>query len=135
MRECLTLRSELTEVARMKLWVEAVTAPLSPSSRTAHALQLCLEEAVTNVISHAFLPGERHDIRIVLWGDEDLLHVEITDSGPAFDPLSHRLPVAPKELALAPIGGLGIKLMRSLADGITYRRCGANNRLTLSFRT
>ena len=83
-------------------------------------------------VGTAVEPGV-HDVRITLWRDDTILHVEVTDDGVPFDPMTYELPAAPRDLESAPIGGLGIKLMRSFADGIAYRRCGAMNRLTLSF--
>ena len=117
----------------MMTWVDGIGATLGAPPRTAHALQLCLEEAVTNIVSHAFEPGTVHDVQVVVWRDDAALHAELTDDGRPFDPLSHALPPAPRDLESAPIGGLGIKLMRSFAERIAYQRCGANNRLTLSF--
>ena len=65
--------------------------------------------------------------------NDTTLHAEVTDDGCPFDPLSHELPEAPTDLQSAQIGGLGIKLMRSFAGDVVYQRCGATNRLTLSF--
>jgi anti-sigma regulatory factor (Ser/Thr protein kinase) len=132
-RHRLTLRNERAEIARVSAWINAASGPLGLSSRTVHAVQLCLEEAVTNVVSHAFALGTVHDVQITLWRDDPILYAEVTDDGVPFDPMTYELPAAPKDLESAPIGGLGIKLMRSFANGIAYRRCGAMNRLTLSF--
>jgi anti-sigma regulatory factor (Ser/Thr protein kinase) len=129
----LTLRNDRAEIARMATWVDDLVAPLGLSQRTTHALQLCLEEVVTNIVFHAFEPDTLHDVRIALWRDGAALHAEVTDDGRPFDPLAHTLPEAPKDLRSASIGGLGIKLMRSFADRITYQRVGSINRLTLSF--
>jgi anti-sigma regulatory factor (Ser/Thr protein kinase) len=129
----LTLRNDRAEVARLTTWIDDVVAPLGLLPRTAHALHLCLEEAVTNVITHAFEPDTMHEVQLALWHDDTALHAEITDDGGPFDPLAHELPAAPTDLESAPIGGLGIKLMRSFAGRIAYRRSGSMNRLTLSF--
>ena len=129
----LTLRNDRAEIARLTAWIDDVVAPLGLSPRTAHALHLCLEEAVTNVVTHAFEPDTVHEVEVALWHDDSALHAEITDDGQPFDPLSHILPEAPKDLESAPIGGLGIKLIRSFADRIVYQRVGLMNRLRLSF--
>jgi anti-sigma regulatory factor (Ser/Thr protein kinase) len=129
----LLLRNDRAEIARLTTWIDDLVAPLGLSPRTAHALHLCLEEAVTNVVTHAFDPGTVHDVEVALWHDDSTLHAEIIDDGHPFDPLSHVLPEAPKDLWSAPIGGLGIKLMRSFAERIAYHRVGSTNRLTLSF--
>jgi serine/threonine-protein kinase RsbW len=129
----LTLRNDRAEIARMLAWIDLRVGPLGLSRRTMHALQLCLEEAVTNVIAHAFEPGTVHYVQLAIWHDDTALHTEITDDGRPFDPLAHELPAAPTDLRSVRIGGLGVKLMRSFAGRIAYQRSGSLNRLTLSF--
>ena len=133
MRASLTLHNDLAEVARVTAWAEEMATAAGLPRRTAYALQLCLEEAVTNIVTHAFAPGMRHSIEVVLRRDATGFHAEITDDGRVFDPMSHKPPAPPTDLASVPVGGLGIKLMRRFADNVTYQRCGATNRLTLSF--
>ena len=129
----ITLRNDHAELERMVAWVDSVVARLRISADTAHALHLCLEEAVVNVVRYAFEPGTMHDVNIALWRDAKAIHAEVIDDGRAFDPLSLKLPESPKDLQSAQVGGLGIKLMRSFAGCAAYQRIGATNRLTLSF--
>ncbi len=130
---CLTLRNDRAEIARMMTWIDHLVAPFGLSPHTIYALQLCLEEAISNIVSHAFEPSSKHDVHLALWLDDTTLHAEVTDDGRPFDPLSHELPAAPKDLPSAQIGGLGIKLMRSFAGEIVYERSGSINRLRMSF--
>ncbi len=127
----LALRNDHAELPRMVAWADALIAQLALPDNAAMALHLCLEEAVCNVINHAFEDSAPHEIGIALWQEGEGLVLEVTDDGRAFDPLAHALPEAPPDLASAPIGGLGIKLMRHFAHPIEYRRQGAMNRLRL----
>ena len=129
----LTLRNDYAEVARMMTWIDQVVAHFGLSPRTMHALQLCLEEAITNIVAHAFEPGTTHHVHVAVWCDGATLHAEVTDDGRPFDPLAYEMPAAPKDLESAQIGGLGIKLMRNFAETIAYHRTGVTNRLRLSF--
>ena len=133
-RHSLTLCNDRTEVARVVAWVDGLAETLALPSETTHVLELCLDEAVTNIVSHAFEPDTAHDVHIALWRDNSVLHAEVTDDGRPFDPLAYETPPAPKDLQSAQIGGLGIRLMRGFADRITYQRSGPLNRLLLSFR-
>ena len=117
----------------MTSWVAERTAAFGLSSQTAYALQLCMEEAVTNVISYAFEPGSVHEIQIRLWRDGEELFAEISDDGREFDPLAYEVPPAAKDLNSMAVGGLGIKLMRGFAGSIAYQRAGQTNRLLMSF--
>jgi sigma-B regulation protein RsbU (phosphoserine phosphatase) len=117
----------------MMSWIDDLVAPLELSPETTYALRLCLEEAVINIISYAFPPETQHDVHVDVWRDGKEVIAEIVDDGEPFDPLAHELPEQPADLESAQIGGLGIKLMRSFAANIVYRRVGETNRLTLSF--
>ena len=132
-RHCLTLQNDIVEIARLVAWIEGLVVTLSLPRSTAHAMHLCVEEAVTNVISHALEPETAHDVRISVARDDLFVHAEIMDDGRPFDPVTYELPTVPEDLRTAPLGGLGIKLMRRFADGITYRRCNTLNWLRLSF--
>jgi len=129
----LTIRNDHAEVARTLTWVDDLVGPLALSPEATYALQLCLEEAVVNIISYAFEPGTRHDISIEVWRDGGSVFAEIIDDGRPFDPRGQPAPERPANLDSAHIGGLGIALMRSFATDITYRRTDETNRLTLSF--
>jgi anti-sigma regulatory factor (Ser/Thr protein kinase) len=127
------LRNELAEIVRMTSWVAEQTAAFGLSSQTGYALQLCMEEAVTNVISHAFDPGSVHEIQLRLWREGKALFAEISDDGKPFDPLAYEGAATAKDLDSVAIGGLGIKLLRSLAASIAYQRSGQINCLLMSF--
>jgi serine/threonine-protein kinase RsbW len=129
----LTLRSNIAQVAHLITWIDGIVEALELPPRTDYALRLCLEEAVTNVASHAFEPGTAHDIQVAVWCDETALHAEVSDDGRPFDPLAHPLSAPPKDLASVQVGGMGIKLMRSFAERMAYERAGAMNRLSFSF--
>src|SRR5262245_9482099 len=111
-------------------WVERLAADMKLSSDTSFALQLCLEEAVTNIVSHAFEKETTHDVRVALWRDETTLHAEVTDDGRPFNPLAHEPQETAVDLGSAQIGGLGIKLMRGFAQQLAYQRSGSINQLT-----
>ena len=56
-------------VARVGAWVDELAILLNLSHRTEYALRLCLEEAVTNLVSHARpvpgVDGEKVDLRLI----------------------------------------------------------------------
>lgn len=114
-------------------WIEDLAVRFDLTSETMYALQLCLEEAVTNIVTHAFKSDSAHALDLAVWRDDAALYAELTDDGPPFDPVAHVPTAMAKDLGSAQIGGLGIRLMRSFARQIAYRRTGGCNRLTLSF--
>jgi len=129
----LKLRNDRAELARMMTWIEQLVGPLKLPPQTTYAVQLCLEEAVVNIISYAFEPDTEHDVKIGIWRDGRTVFAEIIDDGRPFDPLSQETPRRAADLKSAHVGGLGITLMHNFATNIGYRRSGGTNRLTLSF--
>ena len=89
------------------------------------------DEIAANVLEHGASPGEALEIGVTLCRRESGLDIEITDSGPPFDPTAAGEQPLPQSLDEAEIGGLGLRLVRSYASGITYRHDGVCNRLQL----
>jgi len=96
------------------------------------ALELALDEIVTNQINYGFRDGAAHEILLEIRVEEGRLEVELRDDGVPFDPLS----VSPPDIELGieerQIGGLGMHFVRSLMDEASYRRVGGWNVLALT---
>jgi anti-sigma regulatory factor (Ser/Thr protein kinase) len=133
--ETLILPSELTELSQVGTWAAAAGARLALPDSTIFALDLCLEEAVSNIIRHGMpnAPPEPRKVHLTMLRDATLLRVIIEDDGVAFDPVASTGPALPTRLEDAAIGGLGIHLMRKFAQSMHYRRHEGVNRLTLDF--
>ncbi len=130
----LTLGCDLAEVGVLgrELSNYAVAQRLSADVR--FALNLALEEVVTNVITHGYRGREPGPIRVAVWleGDEAVASVE--DKAPPFNPLLLPEPDVAVPLAERREGGLGVLLTRKLLDGIEYARVGDWNRLVMRKR-
>lgn len=85
-------------------------------------LQLGFEEAVINVISYAYEPGEEGKVWLKVYQENEELVLEIKDSGKPFNPLlkEDALEKRPQSLEETEIGGLGIAFMRRVFADICY---------------
>jgi serine/threonine-protein kinase RsbW len=128
----LVLRNDLAELERLAGWVEGWTQH-EVSADLSFALQLCLEEAVANVIMYGGAKDERLEIAVELECNGGTLVARIEDTGRQFDPTQVPPPTMAKSLAEAKVGDLGIHLVRSFASGMDYERRYGRNRLTLRF--
>lgn len=97
-------------------------------------LELAVEEAVTNVClyEHDQKPGEL-EITCFKEPDSDRLVIEIKDSGKAFDILSAAPPNLASGLENREVGGLGVFLIRNMANEVYYYRKAGENVLRLIF--
>ena len=128
----LELRSDLSELKRLAEWVKAWTQQ-ELSADTSFAIQLCLEEAVANIIMHGGARDDHLMIVIELERKGATLIARIEDTGCEFDPTQFPSLSIAKALEDAKVGDYGIHLMRSFASGMHYERLEGRNRLTLRF--
>ena len=133
-RAILHLAPRLSEVTRLNEWLEAQAATASLPTGLVADMRLCLEEAVANVVSHAFDGIPDPALTVELAAGPDVLTAVVVDNGRGFDPLRH--PLAPRlsDLKTAPIGGFGIRLLRETASALRYERLDGRNRLTITCR-
>ena len=106
-------------------------AALGIAPRTLQAVGLMLDELITNTITHGFHGAPGYTIDVLLRRQPDAVEVVLRDTAPAFDPRTVAPPDTAADVANRPIGGLGIHLVRRLADGFAYRRDGDTNEVTL----
>jgi anti-sigma regulatory factor (Ser/Thr protein kinase) len=131
--QSLVLGRDLAEVGRMAAWADGFARRANLSDSVTFSLQLCLEEAVSNVIRHGVAPAERPEILVRLDEGEDQIIAEIEDEGQPFDP--RQVPAGRRTLSVeeAETGGFGIPLMHRFAAAMSYERSGTRNRLVLKF--
>ena len=96
---------------------------------------LTIEELVTNCIKYGYTGDPRgHTIRVVFSVQDHALEIQVIDDGNPFNPLE----ASPPDLSLPvedrPIGGLGLHLLRQLADAASYERRDGTNVLRLTKR-
>jgi anti-sigma regulatory factor (Ser/Thr protein kinase) len=132
MRHLRRITNHLAELRPLSEWAVRVARELGGSEHTCQELDLCLNEAVSNVIRHGYLDEASHQIGVELSREPDALVMRIEDDARPFDPLAVPLP-APTSLEKARPAGRGITLMRTGADSASYERRDAHNVLTLRF--
>lgn len=126
----LTLGPAPHEIPRLKEWLRARGAADRLEPELVDQLIFCAEELFMNIVSHN---SAAREIRVVLdaRGPEAALTIE--DQGTAFDPTKVPPPTKPGSLEAAPIGGLGLHLVRQFSSGMEYARVGPTNRLVIRF--
>jgi serine/threonine-protein kinase RsbW len=127
-------RSDVAELRRMADWWQAWAARAGVTSDRRHDGELCLHEAMANVILHGCSDGGSHVITLALESRPDAIRATLADDGRPFDPVSHPAAAPPDTLETAREGGLGLGLIRDYAEAVEYRREGNRNVLTLTLR-
>jgi len=122
---------DLSELRPLSEWVRVLAQRLSLSARTSHDLDLCLHEAVSNIIRHGCDNGEGHGVTVCLEEVPLGIRLQIEDDARPFDPVAAPRPVEADALENARTGGYGLPLLRSMARELRYESAGGRNRLVL----
>lgn len=118
------------ELPKAMDWVRSSLkeTPLSQTER--NQVELALEEAIVNILSHAF-DVQKGKVELTFHQTSNKIEFELKDRGKAFNPLEHEQKIQDVPLEKRKEGGLGILLMRAYLDDVHYRRQGEFNILTL----
>ncbi len=137
-RQLLQLDSRLSELSRVRPWVESAADRLGFTEEDQFAILLCLEEALANIILHGYRAQPGHPIDLAASVEDGTFRITIDDQAPPFSPLDPQpAPVngsaGDSSLdSLAP-GGNGLRLLNRFAGSLHYERLRAANRLTITF--
>jgi len=100
------------------LMEKAESLDLNPSA--VPMLHVILDEITSNIVKHSGASGFEVDIELI----ENPAGVRLLfiDDGVAYDPLEHADPNTSLPAEERPIGGLGIMMVRNMADSVSYER-------------
>ena len=132
--ERLTLRSQMSDISLVPGWIERLASQHGIPAATQFAMNLCIEEIVSNAIRHGYSGEPDHSVTFAsphrspggLFSSSKIKRRPLTC-------LPRRNLPAATSLDDAGAGGQGIRLVRRFADAIEYEPLPAGNRLTLAF--
>ena len=127
-----TLTARLSEVRDLSTAVEAFGDANQLPVPKVFVINLALDELITNAVAHGSFGGTSDPkIEIHLRVDHDVLILTMEDNGNPFDPTIDTKPDTTSALEARKVGGLGLHLVKSFADRVSYEFVGGKNRLTL----
>ncbi len=130
-QETLTVPGRFDRVQEVCLFVSEGAAKAGFNEDMLFRMELCTDEACTNVIEHAY-GGEDEGILQVNWRiEDDTFVIEIRDFGRSFDPDKVPVPAVVtggknsqssdlEESVQLKVGGLGLYFIRELMDSVTF---------------
>ena len=138
--QVLVVPGRYNEIKRICEFVAAGAAEAGFDDNTIFHLELCCDEASTNIIEHAYGKEDAGNIVISYEVADDEFTIVLRDNGQAFDPANVPPPLAVSHEAIPldelanqmRIGGLGLHFIRNLMDEVTYTADGRQgNRLVM----
>lgn len=138
----LAIESDLVNVSLVTIAANSICLYAGLSADEANQVELCLFEAITNSIRHAYHGETGHIVTVTLAVEESHLQFDVYDTGTPMstqqvNELLHGdnfIEVEEVERAQIPEGGRGLQIIRRTMDHVAYRQEGARNRLTLTKR-
>ena len=138
LQDRLELDSRLTELIRVRPWIDVLADHLGFPEEKRFALHLCMEEALANVILHGYRSEPGHPIVITTVVSAGTLSITVDDQAPSFSPIefhpdSSNGDAKTTSLESVTPGGNGIRLLKRFSGSLRYERRSDGNRLTIGF--
>ncbi len=132
----ISLVNDLREIAGVAAKVDAFCAARELPEQIAYAVNLAIDEILTNTISYGYDDDDPHRIELILRLEAGALIVVTVDDSRAFDPsLVEQMPNLEASLEDRALGGLGLFLVQQMMDHVEYQRRDGCNVVTLTKST
>lgn len=129
----LIIESKVENISLIGSAVRGIAGMLSMDPISGYHLELCVVEAVTNVTKHAYGGESGHLVEVDILLYPDRLTFKIYDTGATMD-LSRIEPLDfdPSNLETLPERGMGIFILKTLMDEMSYEAVNGQNIMTIS---
>ena len=133
-----TFAARLAQVPEMSRFVEAFCAAHDAGREDTLRMTLVVEELVANTIAHGHRGECDAPIVVSLHATAEGIELHYEDTAPGFD-LAAALdeacaPLDDRQLAVRPVGGLGLRLIAQYAEGVRHVYEHGRNRVSLRLR-
>lgn len=105
------------------------------SERTRYGVQLAIEELLSNSIKYAFDDENDHHIELSMDMADDFVRLTLMDEGRPFDPSCNPETGICRPVPKPTQGGLGIMMVRRIAESVTYSRAAGKNIVRVDIST
>jgi serine/threonine-protein kinase RsbW len=126
-----TIPARLSEVPELSSMVEAFGDANGLPDPKVFVINLALDELITNTVTHGLDEMAEAEIRITMRVVAGTLILVMEDNGQPFDPMEDTNADVTSSLEERAVGGLGLHLVKSFADRISYEFVEGRNRLTM----
>lgn len=128
-------KNNFSSLTKLAADIEAFSTQNHIPQSITYALNLCLDEVLTNIISYGRkYKNQDCQIEMTLSTSNNQVSATIRDSGIPFNPLkdSHTPPDLQSPIEDRSVGGLGVYFLEQYMDIVEYKRENNQNVLTLT---
>jgi len=126
-----TFKSSTDNLSSIRDFVRSTAQDVGFSKDVSGNIILAVDEAVTNVIKHAYNYSEEGKILVSISFIKNKFSVSISDKGTHFNSKLIKDPDLKEYYKQRRVGGLGMFLMKKLMDDVKYSQPQNRNKVTL----
>ena len=126
------LPNDVQTIPQLAIFIQDICNKAGLAEQDTMTVNLAIEEAVVNVMNYAYPSDVEGEVNIKTVCDDDKLTFIITDSGKPFDPTKKEQVDISLNAEERPIGGLGIHIIRTVMDDVSYEYVDGRNVLTMT---
>lgn len=136
----LIIESKLENVPLIGITINKLSSLIFLSDIESYKIELCVVEAVTNSIKHAYGNEAGQDVEVVFTLYADRLTIDVCDTGKPLDQniMNKKnvssLDVDLDDIANLPEGGRGIAIIKEIMDTVSYKSEKRKNVFTMAKR-
>jgi len=129
----LTINSNLEDIHLVGLAVTGICSSTTLTKEEVYEVELCLVEAMTNAVKHAYKYQPDHEMDTLVALFEDRMVIKVCDEGPGMESFSPpKLDFNPADRKSLPDGKLGLPIMFYVMDEVSYHKGPEKNVLTMT---
>lgn len=116
----------------INLILDRIADSVALQKKECNLIRILCEELLINIIRYAYEESGDMTVEVIVDKEESMIRFCFIDSGMSFDPLEQEKPDITANIMERPVGGLGIFMVREIADSVAYERSGNQNKLTVT---
>ena len=127
-----TFPADYSSLSPISILVRDIAERIGFDEKRVYDIELAIDEACSNIIDHAYLPGQQGEMTISMATDQNGMTIVLSDQGQPFNPNDIPAPDLISDINVRQERGLGVFLVHQLMDYVHYEVLPDNtNQLTL----
>ena len=123
---CIEVLAVPASISNLMAFSDTAERGLALTAEQSYLMRLAIEEIATNLIKYGYQHMRPGPIHVRCACDDGRLRVVLRDRGRPFDPRQAPAPDLSSDIRSRAVGGLGIFLVRHLADELLYHHDAAS---------
>ena len=112
--------------------VKGICTSLNINEELLYQLELCIVEAINNVICHGYKNTLGHEIEVLVILKDDKITFQMTDNGFKNLNTKRSLEFDPKVIDSLPESGMGLFIIQQIMDEVSHQEVAGKNVITMS---